>query len=139
MFPSEMTWPARPLYENDYVRAHSLDWASGVGGIYYSSGDRFQWLEAEGAHQAAGFCGNGSEKKMVLSVISALRYLNTRGGPDYSHRTPTDRKLIDARLKASLKELEILEQNDPLLARQAFGSGAKPVDMQMPCDRDKPD
>jgi hypothetical protein len=111
MFPSEMTWRARLLYENDYVRAHSLDWASGVGSIYYSNSDRFHWLEAEGAHQAAGFCGIGSEKKMALSVISALRYLNTRGGPDYSYRTPTDRKLIDARLKASLEELEIYEQN----------------------------
>jgi hypothetical protein len=110
MFPSEMTGPARPLYENDYVRSHSLNWTAGVGGIYYSNSDRFNWLEAESAHQATGFCRNGAENKMVLSVIAALKYLNTRGGPDYGYRTPADRKLIDARLKLSLKELGILEQ-----------------------------
>jgi hypothetical protein len=81
-----------------------------VGSIYYSNNDRFQWLEAEGAHQGVEFCRNGAENKMVLSVISALNYLSVHGGPDYGHRTPTDRKLIDARLKASLTELEILEQ-----------------------------
>jgi hypothetical protein len=110
MFPSEMTSPARPLYENDYVRAHSLDWTSGVGGICYSKGDRFHWLDAEGTHQAAEFCRNGAENKMVLSVISALKYLNTRGGPDYRHRTPADRNIINTRLEASLWELGIFEQ-----------------------------
>jgi hypothetical protein len=24
MFPSELTWPARPLYEANYVKSHSL-------------------------------------------------------------------------------------------------------------------
>jgi hypothetical protein len=110
MFPSEMTWPARRLYENDYVRAHTLHWASGIGGIYYSKDDRFHWLDAEGMHQAAGFCRNSAENKMVLSVISALKYLNTSGGPDYRYRTPADRKIIDTRLGASLKELGIFEQ-----------------------------
>lgn len=110
MFPSEMTGPARSLYQNDYVRRHSLNWTAGVGGIYYSNSDRFHWLEAECAHQATGFCRNGAENKMVLSVIAVLKYLNTRGGPDYRYRTPADRKLIDARLKASLRELGIVEQ-----------------------------
>jgi hypothetical protein len=126
MFPSEMTWRARLLYENDYVRAHSLDWASGVGSIYYSNSDRFHWLEAEGAHQAVEFCRNGAENKMVLSVISALKYLSVHGGPDYGHRTPTDRKLIDARLKASLTELEILEQMTRSSPDRPWVSGPSP-------------
>jgi hypothetical protein len=38
MFPSELTWPARPLYEANYVKSHSLDWETGIGGIYLLQG-----------------------------------------------------------------------------------------------------
>jgi hypothetical protein len=126
MFSSEMTRPARALYEKDYVRAHSLDWASGVGGIYYSKDDRFHWLNAEGSRQAVECCRNGAEKKLVLSVIFALKYLNTHRRPDYRHRTRTDRKIIDMRFKASLRELEIHEQLVRSSPDQPWVSGPSP-------------
>jgi len=110
MFPTELNWPCRPLYENDYVKAHCLEWASGVGGIFHSRGDRFHWLGIDGIERAAEPCRIGAEKKVMLSVISALKQLNTRGSPDYSYRTPEDRRLIDARINASLKELRVFEQ-----------------------------
>lgn len=110
MFPREIMLNTRHLYENDYVRDHSIDWQSGVGSIFHSIGDRFHWLDGEGAYSPAGWCRDGAENKMVLSVISALKYLNTRGGPDYSYRILADRKMIDVRLKASLTELGVVAQ-----------------------------
>jgi hypothetical protein len=110
MFPPEITLSVHDLYENDYVKDHSIDWQSGVGSIFHSVGDRFRWLDSEGAHSPAGSCHYGAENKMVLSVISALKYLNTCVGPDYSYRTLADRKMIDVRLKASLTELGAVAQ-----------------------------
>jgi hypothetical protein len=112
MFPSELTWPPRPFYEAEYVKAHSLDWEAGVGGVYYSKGDQFRWLDGKG--QLTDITTDprcaGAEKKMVRSVYSVLKYLSTRGAPNYVYRTVEDRKFIGFRQKVTLKELQSLER-----------------------------
>lgn len=112
MFPSELTWPPRPFYEAEYVKAHSLDWEAGIGGIYYSKGDQFRWLDGKG--QLIDITTDprcaGAEKKMVRSVYSTLKYLCTRRAPNYVYRTVEDRKFIELRQKLILKELQSLER-----------------------------
>jgi hypothetical protein len=112
MFPSELTGPPRPLYEAEYVKSHSLDWEAGVGGIYYSNGDHFRWLDGRGqlTNIATDPRCEGAEKKMVRSVYSTLKYLCTRHSPNYISRTAEDRKFIGLRQKLILKELQSLER-----------------------------
>jgi hypothetical protein len=129
MFRSELTWPARPLYETDYVKAHSLDWEAGAGGIYYSKGDQFRWLDS--TKELADIttdprCGQ-AEKKMMLSVISTLKYLNTRGAPSYDYRTAEDQKLISVRQKLCLKELASLERMARSMPERSWVGGPAPA------------
>jgi hypothetical protein len=46
----------------------------------------------------------------LYQCLGNMPHMAARRGPDYGYRTPEERKLIDARLKASLKELGIVEQ-----------------------------
>ena len=112
MFPSELTWRPSTFYEAEYVKGHSLDWEAGVGGIYYSKGDQFRWLDDKG--QLTDITVDprceGAEKKMVRSVYSALKHLCTRLAPNYVYRTAEDRKFIELRQKLVLKELHSLER-----------------------------
>lgn len=129
MFPSELTWPARPLYETDYVKAHSLDWEAGAGGIYYSKGDQFRWLDStkELTDRAADPRCGGAEKKMTLSVISALKYMYTSGAPNYCNRTAADQQLIRTRQALGLKELASLEQMARSMPERSWVGGPAPV------------
>jgi hypothetical protein len=128
MFASELTWPARSLYETDYVKAHSLDWESGAGGIYYSKGDQFRWLDS--TNQLADInadprCAR-AEKQMMLSVISALKYMYTDGAPNYRYRTVADQKLVRTRQELGLKELASLEQMARSMPDRSWVGGPAP-------------
>ena len=133
MFPSENGQPPRSLYETKYVKTHSLDWATGIGGIYFVKGDRFGWLDESGSSQEFNhveYC-DSLEKRMALSVISALRYLNEHHVPDYSrHHDHAERKAIKTRLSLALQELQNLERmtrslpdRRPLLGRSTAENG----------------
>ena len=99
------------FHEVEYVKEHSLDWEAGVGGIYYSKGDQFRWLDGKG--QLTDITTDprcaGAEKKMVRSVYSALKYLCARRAPNYVCGSVEDRRLIELRQKLTLKELQSLE------------------------------
>ena len=130
MFPSELTWPARPFYEADYVKANSLDWEAGVGRIYYSKGDQFRWLDGKGRLTDITTdprCA-GAEKKMVRSVYSALKYLCTRVAQNYVYRTVEDRKFIELRQKFTLQELQILEREARSMPEQSWVKDPPPSD-----------
>lgn len=94
------------------MKAHSLDWEAGIGGIYYSKGDQFRWLDRKG--QLTDITTDprcaGAEKKVVRTVYSALKYLYTRRAPNYVYRTAKDRKFVAMRQKLIMKELQSLER-----------------------------
>lgn len=121
---------AGPLsFETDYVKAHSLDWEAGAGGIYYSKGDEFRWLD--NANQLTDIntdprCAR-AEKQMTLSVISSLKYLYTARAPTYRYRTAADQKLVRTRQELGLKELASLEQMARAMPDRSWIGGPAPA------------
>jgi hypothetical protein len=135
MFPSENGQPPQSLYETTYVKTHSLDWAAGIGGIYFVKGDRFGWLDESGNSQAFNHVEDcdSLEKRMALSVISALRYLNEHHLPDYSrHHDHAERKVIETRLSVALQELKNLKQMIRSWPDQRPLLGRKPIKASYP-------
>lgn len=112
MFSSELSSSTRGLYEAEYVKAHSLNWEGGIGGIYYSRRDQFRWLDTndEVANITIAPQVESAEKKMVRTVFSSLKYLNIRLAPDHGYRAPKDRAIIGERRRLALRELEALER-----------------------------
>jgi hypothetical protein len=112
MFSSEIALSTRSLYETQYVQMHSLDWAKGIGGLYFIREDRFGWLDERDTSQGASdiLYSNSLEKDMALSVISALQYLNKHHAPDYSHHDRAEQQIIEARRTISLHELNTLQK-----------------------------